>query len=625
MRKSKLSIKPYTVKRYQFDCLNEFLKPPEKMTVSEWAEKFRMLDSKISAMPGRWRNSVTPYLVGVMDAFMDYAIEEIYFCKPTQCGGSEALLNMIGYLIAQDPGPTLVVYPTETTAKSISGNRVHPMMELSPALRDKYIKNESSLTEIQFSNNMYLSLAWANSAAELSSKSIRYLFLDEVDKYPPAAGKEASPINLARERTKTFESNRKIYVTSTPTTRDGHIWKTLQSADEERHYFVPCPHCGEMIELKWAQVKFSDDETLSYQDRAETAHYECQLCGGIITDADKPKMLLAGEWRAVRKSAKVTRRLGFWMNTLYSPFVRFSQAANEFLKSKDDPAELQNFVNSWLAEPWEDTRLRTNADLVLDRQTDTPMGMVPVWAKFLTGGVDVQETSLYWTIRAWGPHLTSQNIAHGQAYSFDEVDDVMSLSYDREDGEKMVVRLCLVDSGFADDNTYEFCLPRLDWALPVKGASNPLQGYYKVSKVNKQDSRAYGIPLVFTDGDKYKDMIAARMMRENGRGSWMVYDGCDREYAEQVTAEHKVNIKTAGGRYAQKWVPKHSHIDNHYLDTEVYALAAADLLDVRLLYLQDEEHRKITGRSQKPEPVQEETPEESWIQQNEISDWLGGG
>ena len=90
------------------------------------------------------------------------------------------------------------------------------------------------------------------------------------------------------------------------------------------------------------------------------------------------------------------------------------------------------------------------------------------------------------------------------------------------------------------------------------------------------------MPLVKVDGGKYKDMIAGRLHRPNGQGSWMVYKDCDREYAEQVTAEHKIMVKK-GGRLVPRWVPKTTHADNHYLDAEVYAFAAADYLGVRLL------------------------------------------
>lgn len=602
----------YEVTEYQKEAL-KFLKPPEDITVSEWADKYRILDAKTSAMPGPWRTEQTPYLKGIMDEFNNYETEEIVYIKPTQVGGTECLQNMAGYIIQQDPAPTMIVYPTDKLAESISENRLQPMIKAAPTLKKRFLENESSKLELQF-DGMYLTLAGSNSPSSLASKAIRFLFLDEVDKYPGASKKEADPISLARERTKTFH-NRKIFITSTPTLKTGHIWKAKEDADIEKHFFVPCPHCGEYIELKWKQVHFPKEEGMSLADRAEFASYVCQECGCVITDQDKPDMLRLGEWRTVKQNTKFVRKVAFWMNTLYSPFVRFSEVVKEFLKSKDDPEQLQNFVNSWLAEPWEDTKLKTNADLVMERQTEYEELVVPDWAKMLTGGVDVQENCLYWTIRAWGSYLTSQNIAHGQAFSFQEVERVMNLEYQMPDGTPMVVALALIDSGYNADLVYDFCVSNSDWALPSKGSSNPMLSHYKMSTVNKTDSRAFGMNLVLVDTGKYKDMIAGRMKKKNGSGSWMVYAGCDREYAEQVTAEHKVNVKMGNGKVKQEWQLKTSHADNHYLDCEVYALAAADALGVRSLYLNDVK--------EEPQVKQEKqyAPEESWISQHE-GNWV---
>ena len=599
------------VTKYQYEAL-QLLSPPEQLTVSEWAEEYRILDAKSAAMPGPWSNDVTPYLVGVMDEFNNYETEKIVFVKPTQIGGTEALQNMIGYIVAQDPAPTMIVYPTDTLAKSVSENRLQPMLKATPEIAKKFDEN-SPLLELQF-DGMYLTLAGSNSPSGLASKPIRFLMMDEVDKYPGASSKEADPIKLATERTKTFH-NRKIYITSTPTLKTGHIWKEKEGADIEKHYFVPCPHCGEYIEFKFQNIKFPDSEDMSYADRAEFATYVCQECGCVITDNDKHNMLRLGEWRTVRHNTKYVRSVAFWINTLYSPFVRWSDIAKEFLTTKDDPEDFQNFVNSWLAEPWEDTKLKTSAELVMERQTEVPALIVPSWAKMITGGVDVQETSLYWSIRAWGDFLTSQNIAHGQALSFEEVDRIMNLEYMNEYGEPFVVNLCLIDSGDQTDTVYDFCVYHSDYALPVKGASHAQLSHYKLSKINREGSSANGMTLVLVDGDKYKDMIAGRMRKPNGRGSWMVYNGCDTEYATQVTNEHKVNVKS-GGQVRQVWKPKYSHADNHYLDTEVYAMAAADIMGVRTLHLANEEQQ---GRPTVPKDP-DETPEEQWIQKHD--NWI---
>lgn len=598
--------KKLSVTQYQYDALQLML-PPEQITVSEWAGKYRMLDSKSSAIPGPWNNDITPYLTGVMDEFNNYETSKIIFVKPTQVGGTEALQNMIGYIVMQDPAPTMIVYPTETLAKSISENRLQPMLRATPELARRFDEN-SQLLELQF-DGMYLTLAGSNSPSGLASKPIRFVLMDEVDKYPGTSGKEADPIKLATERTKTFH-DKKIYITSTPTLKTGHIWKEKESADIEKHYFVPCPHCGEYIELKFSNIRFPDEEGMTYADRAEFATYICQECGCAITDADKNNMIRHGEWRIVRHNTQYVRSVAFWINTLYSPFVRWADIVKEFLTTKDDPDLFQNFVNSWLAEPWEDTKLKTSAELVLERQTELPEYVVPSWAKILTGGVDVQETSLYWSIRAWGDYLTSQNIAHGQVLSFNDIDNIMNAEYLNENGEPMIVNLCLVDSGDQTDIVYDFCATHSDYALPVKGSSHAQLSNYKLSKINRTDSRAMGTTLVLVDSGAYKDMIAGRMQRDNGRGSWMVYSGCDMEYAKQVTAEHKVNAKH-GNTVKKVWQLKTSHADNHYLDTEVYNAAAADILGVRQLHLMKEED--VSVPEYKP-------PEEQWITEND--NWL---
>lgn len=413
-------MKKFRVKRYEVPgwiiTAVEILRPRKHLSVSKWAEKHRILPDG-NAIPGPWRNSVTPYLVEIMDTFDDDVVEKIVFVKPTQVGGTSAMENMLGSLIDQAPGPTMIVYPSDDLAERTVDAKLEPMIKACKVLAEKYREHISKKLQLKF-GTMTVYLNGANSPADLASTNIRYLFLDEVDKYPGASKKEADPVSLAIERTKTYTTNRKIFITSTPTLKTGHIWKAKEEADAEKHYFVPCPHCGQYIELKFAQIKWpSKDDVPDNAERAEMASYVCQACECVITDQDKGKMLEAGRWEYVRKSTAQPKSVAFWISTLYSPFTRFSDIAKEFMRSKDDPELLQNFTNSWLAEPWEDTKLKTNADLVMERQTDVPAWELPEWTKLLTAGIDVQENCLYWTIRAWGDFMTSQNVAHGQALS----------------------------------------------------------------------------------------------------------------------------------------------------------------------------------------------------------------
>jgi phage terminase large subunit GpA-like protein len=514
---------------------------------------------------------------------------------------------MLGYIIMEDPSPTIMVYPTEDLAEFTATNRIQPMINDAPGLRKLYNERDSLKLEKQF-EGMFLALVGANSPSQAASRMGRFLILDEYDKFPGATGKEAGAVALFKERTKA-QRNSKIIEISTPTTRSGPIWKDKEAADVEYRFLLPCAHCKKEIELKFAQVKWpSKEEIQSATDRAERAMYICQACGAVITDRDKQKMMQAGEWREIRRQSSRTRSAAICINSLYSPFLRFSDIANEWMQSEGDPERRQNFINSWLGEPWEETKLKTDAELVLKRKTDVPEFAVPGWAKLLTAGIDVQESSVYWVIRAWGNHLTSQCIAYGQALSLSDAAGAMQAQYSREDGTPMIVALCLIDSGDQTDMVYDFCLANADWALPCKGVDDR-NNHFRIGTVNKPTSRAYGMQLVFVSGHKYKDQIAAHMQKPNGTGSWMVHAGTGEDYAEQVTAEHKVVVRKGNGA-AEKWVEKSSHADNHYLDAEVYAAAAADVRQVRLLAMQGGEEEAA------PTEDPEKSPEAALLEES---------
>ena len=596
--------------------VKKILMVQEEITVSEWAEKYRVLDES-SNLSGRWSNSITPYLTGIMDAMNLPYVREIYLCKGSQLGGTEALINMLCYLISEEPGPAMIVYPSDDLAKDISNDKLKPAFRLIPRIRKQFYENQSKELRLKF-KNMVIYLRGAGSPSKLAAKAIKYLFFDEIDKMGGASKKEASPYNLAMERIKTYKSQSKVYACSTPTLKTNYIWKLHDEADEVREYFVPCLYCKEMQLLDFHQIKFTEDpeKKLSPYERAKTSRYICPVCGCVIPDKDKPWMLRNGEWRAVKKRGVGNpKTIGFRISSLYSLFVNWADVAEEFLKSKDDPEMLQNFVNSWLAEPWEDTKLRTSADLVKDRQTEYEEFEVPDWAIELTGGIDVQETSVYWVIRAWGEHWTSQLIARGQETDLWRTDEIMNLQYEKRDGTKMSPSLVLVDSGDQTDMVYNFCVDTSEYTLPSKGASKRMETDYRRSTVNKAGSRAQGTPLVLVDTGKYKDRIAARMQRENGNGSWMVFQGIDEEYAKQVTAEHKINERQANGRIIQKWVPKTEHIANHYLDAEVYAMTAADMRGARTWHLDKYE-------SHIPQKKEPESAAEQWIKENELEGWM---
>lgn len=575
------------------NCIQKTLSSPEQITVSEWAEKYRQLDES-SSLPGNWKNAITPYLVEIMNCFNDPYIHFINFVKSTQVGGTEALINALGYIITQDPAPAMIVYPTDDLAKDISNDRLKPVFQKTPTIAERYLKTKSSEMNLRF-RNMNLYLRSGGSPSKLASKPIRYLFFDEIDKMPGAQKREASPEKLATERTNTFKYSRKIYRCSTPTYRENYIWRFHERAEEQREYFVPCPNCGEFITLQWKQIKFISDseKKLTNTERASTAMYYCQECGAEIPDNEKPKMLQRGEWRDVKRTCKgKASSVSFHINALYSFFISWSDIALQYLDSRDDPEEYQNFINSWLAEPWEDTKLKVSVELIAERTAQEARGVIPDWAEIVTAGVDVQRNSVYFDIVAWGRRMTSQSIMHGHVLTLDDIIPYMTREYFNSQKESFIVSLCLIDSGDQTDMVYEFCAQN-PWAYPSKGYATLRNNYIKLTSINRVGKTYNGQTLILVDTSKYKDLIAAKLHIGNGEGSCMVHADCDDEYAEQLTSEHKVAEGT-GARRRLVWRTKTRHTDNHYLDCRVYASAAADTRGVRELDAQGTDDEDTT-------------------------------
>lgn len=560
----------------------EAFKPPERYTVSEWADNFRVLTS-VSAEPGRWRTNRTPYLKEPMDRFTDPLIEKIVLCFGAQLGKTETELNMIGYALDQTSSPTMMVYPTDTIAKFASDKRVQPMIKSIKSISDKFDEN-SKLLELDFNNGNYMVLVGANSPSSLSSRSIKYLFFDEIDKYPAFAGKEADPIKLATERTKTFV-DKKIVMVSTPTVESGNIWQAFMSANERRQYYVPCPHCGVPQTLKFKQIKWSEEHNDNADMIRDTAYYECEHCGEHIYDKHKMEMLRSGEWRAVNESQSKVRSVSYHLSSIYSPWVTFGDVAYEFKNSKGTPATLMNFINSWLAEPWKSSKTKSTQNLEFT-QSNYPRGVVPDKAVLLIASVDVQLDHFWWEVRAYAPGVKSYLIDYGQASTWEDLEEIIiNREYPSEYGEARQVMKAGIDSGFRTDEVYQFCSRFPEVCIPLKGSSNHTTMTAPYTMTSLEKGVVGGLKLYVLNTDYWKDFIFARMIRPaNEDGTIHLYKKCPQEYSDHLRSEEKQelrNVKT--GAVTVQWKPLTSHPVNHLLDTCTYNAAVADIAGVKYL------------------------------------------
>lgn len=543
------------------------------LTMSEWADKYRII-SPGNAVPGKWKTSRTPYLREILDCISDPTIHEVVFQASVQVGKTETCQNTIGYYIHQDPCPILYVGDTLEKTQDFSKTKLASMIRDTPVLnrlvRDPKSRDGDNTIDRKSFTGGTLWLVGSNSPAGLSSRNVRVALLDEVDSYTDTS--EGDPVMLAEARTTTFPFDYKLVKVSSPRHKRTSRIEPAYLRSDQRKYYVPCPQCGEFQILKWAQVKFD-------KEHPDDAFYACAVNGCAIEHDEKTGMLAKGVWRAEKPFAGVA---GFWINALYSPWRSWGYYARQWLKAQGNPGALMVFINTVLAETWEDESEIVDRADVSNRGEDYG-AEVPDGVLIITAGVDVQKDRIEVEIVGWGLDDESWSLDYHVLYGdpsgkkiWDELKDYLLKPYSFADGRTIYVTAAGLDTGgHFTQQTYAFCKSNAGrrW-FAVKGSSSvdaPL-----VTRRPRQGLMRVKLFMVGTNAAK--DTIDARLrIPEPGPGYCHFPNGRDEDYFTQLVAEVP-RLKFVNGQTKRVWVKPKADTRNEALDCRVYAMAALAIL-----------------------------------------------
>jgi phage terminase large subunit GpA-like protein len=599
----------------------EALAPEPALTVSQWADAHRILPAT-AAEPGRWRTSRASYLRGVMDALSTSStVERVVFMKSAQVGATEAGLNWLGFIIAHSPGVALLCMPSLDSVKRNTRLRIDPMIAATPALRDRIAparsRDSANTTFAKAFPGGMLIMTGANSASALRSTPARYVFLDEIDAYPADLDGEGDPVALAIERAATFRGRRKVLLVSTPTLVGvSRIEKAFEEGDQ-RHFHVPCPHCGGFQVLAWRAVKWPEGAP-------GDAYVECQHCQEPIREQDKATMLAAGEWRATAEGDG--RTASFHISALYSPFTTWGEIASEFVAVHRDPGRLQTFVNLKLGEPFEDRDTAPLAPDTLQARAEEWDGM-PENVVLVTAGVDVQNDRLEVEFVGWGRGEESWSLAYeiisgdpSGPEPWNALDRILAKRFRHpKDIADLPVSAVAVDSGgHRTDAVMGFSAQRLNrriWA--IKGRGGP--GVPPWPKRPPKARVAAIAPVHIIGVDAIKTTLLARLRSADTAGPGVCHLPADRDYwwFRGLVAERPVR-KWFRGVARIEWIVDRG-VRNEPLDCRVYATAALQGLYAAGLSLSDLAARVAEAPMRKPfemRPAPPRAPQpagESWL------------
>ena len=583
------------------DQWREIFRPAEPLNPWQWGEHNISLTPPIpTPFPGPYRSLLTPYVRGPMEAFTDPAIHTIIITWPTQSGKTQNVIVIpLLYAIATDAGPTVLIEPSADMGRSFSETRFQPMINACPEIRallpddpDKF-----KLLEMHF-RTCTLNIVGSNSPANLAQRPVRYLFADEIDKYPPASSREADALSLALERSKAFW-NRKIILTSTPTNPQGNIWRWWERSDK-RNFLVPCPHCGEFQKLVFENIRWPGKDKVKIRDLETLGWYECSKCAKPIRDINKPAMLRAGRWEATAETNGVA---GFHLNALYVPWITFGQIAQEFLRSKRFLDQYQNFTNSWLALPWDaaeqaekNSALTVNAEILATRTAGYRRNQIPAGCVFLTCGIDVQAHEVWYSVRGWGRDEMSWLISWGKiTVETDEpqaflaaVQSILAQQYARP-----ILKGC-IDSGWGRHTATVYDVSRqIQILVATKGRRSNRSACTDGKEIPLPpprliDRKPDGTPLrgsvaLYSPSTSYfKRWMFGRINADPP--CWFVPDDLrDSEdgkvYLRHMESERETTERSKKtGIYSTFWIVRRGYDANHLLDCEVLACVARHIV-----------------------------------------------
>jgi hypothetical protein len=417
----------------ELDFIGSLFATQEKHSVCDWIES--NVELPTGAIRGKVRLDKTPYWKEPLERIGDKSTRNVVAVSATQSAKSTMLICAMLYRIACDPEDAMWIFGNAEQARDFNKERFMHFAQMCKPVESLIPKTtKGSIDKRMYGNlnqhylSMVLNFVGAGSRTNLSSRPRGLIFMDETDKYHEELKFDAGTIQLAEERMKSFPFPLSVKASS-PSEEHRMIWAEYMQTDQ-RQFWLPCPRCERKIlfrfsiesekhgecGLRWWHEHPEEAQTDGEWDMEKIKHnafYKCQCCAGMVHDFERYDMLQEGLWIPKNKKADAGS-YGYHVNSLYSilsPETSLGSIATKFIKSKPNRLELKNFVNGWLAEPWNELMAYKQEKVKFEVFGESNMPSeeaVPILA------IDYQVNGFWALVRKFEP--PSKSFPYGQSW-----------------------------------------------------------------------------------------------------------------------------------------------------------------------------------------------------------------
>lgn len=393
------------------------LRPQEKLTVSQWAQKNRGYDPETQ-----------PWQAEIMDALGDPQTSEVGLLGPSQQGKSEIGLAWAGWIVDSDPGDMLICQPDRQMTQNFVETRLEPMIDATPTVRLKLAPaaNANNIFLKKF-RGMFLASIWPV-PAQFAQRPIRFGWLDDYDQMDDdigavgGEGGQGSAIGLLNGRLTSYEGRDTKFVSSSPADDSGGKTEAFVAGGTDERQQPTCPQCLERWEpdcLRDLQFDGKDGGAASPDQAAASAHVICRANGCILQPEDRRKLLASQltlpnfGWVPANEQASKRRRTfrhdGLLGQTSWGELARQWREALLAWESRQDEGPLRTFVQTKAGKNYRsvlsgDKPVETD-QLKARREVGLHLGIMPAGVKVWVIVADVQVNRVECMAFGWGDGL----------------------------------------------------------------------------------------------------------------------------------------------------------------------------------------------------------------------------